>query len=418
MDVINAMQSFVIAALIGLVVGIERERSQGPRLTTLGVRTFTLLAILGALTGWINTPWLSTTLAVFALGGVLLAYWRSTQLSTSDQHVGITTEFSAGIVFALGYLTQRAPLLAMILAVLLLLILIARQTLHRFSRSTLQPQEIRAAITLMIMLFGILPFLPDQSFDPWQLLNLQRIGLLIALISTLQFSGYIAVRMFGQHLGLSLNSFFGGLVSSTLVLMHLCRLHQANPILLRPAVASALLACSASLLQVILILYIVSPILAAHMLFPLFNAALTGFVIAVYLLRQEHENIMLPMENNPLDLRTVVQFTLIVLGMSLLVAIIRSLAGDQAVIITAFFGGLLQLQSTTFATANLFLAQKVQINIALAGICFATVASIVSKWIILFTLNRSTFASFASGGLLGMLCIGTMTFFVQQGMIF
>jgi uncharacterized membrane protein (DUF4010 family) len=219
-NILDVLKPFIVAAIIGLIIGIERERSQYPHTVTMGVRTFTLLALLGTLAHWTSSNVISIVIAVFSFSAVLIGYYRSTQIKVKDAHeIGLTTEISAGFVFCLGYITPQTPLLAAILACFLLVLLTSRETLHRFARQTLKPDEIRAAMVILIILFGILPFLPRQPVDPWGLFNLYKIGTIVLIISLLQFTGYIAIRVFGHRLGIPLVGLFGGFASSTLVFL-------------------------------------------------------------------------------------------------------------------------------------------------------------------------------------------------------
>lgn len=69
---------FLLALLIGLLIGVERERSTGsdPDKRPLGSRTFALLALLGALAGHLDNPAMAAVLALFA-GATVLAGGRS-----------------------------------------------------------------------------------------------------------------------------------------------------------------------------------------------------------------------------------------------------------------------------------------------------------------------------------------------------
>src|SRR6266849_1480236 len=70
---------FAIALGLGLLIGLERERSkgEGPTRRPAGVRTFALAALLGAVAVYAGgTPLLAiATVAVAAMA--VLAYWRN-----------------------------------------------------------------------------------------------------------------------------------------------------------------------------------------------------------------------------------------------------------------------------------------------------------------------------------------------------
>ena len=78
---------------------------------------------------------------------ILAGHVRSTRPGGGD--IGLTTEVSAGVVFALGYLSVRDPTLGASLGVVVLLVLVSRQSLHVFARETLRAGEVNAAVTLL-----------------------------------------------------------------------------------------------------------------------------------------------------------------------------------------------------------------------------------------------------------------------------
>ena len=55
---LTVIRDFLIALLIGALVGIEREKSKAVKgdFTFGGLRTFILIAALGALAGWFAAP--------------------------------------------------------------------------------------------------------------------------------------------------------------------------------------------------------------------------------------------------------------------------------------------------------------------------------------------------------------------------
>ena len=70
MDELTLFSRFGLALAIGLLVGLEREYSQGEGNLFAGARTFALIALLGAgaalLSHWFSSPW--PLVADFLLG--------------------------------------------------------------------------------------------------------------------------------------------------------------------------------------------------------------------------------------------------------------------------------------------------------------------------------------------------------------
>lgn len=91
----HEIQPFLVALAIGLLLGLERERSHNRKLAA-GSRSFALLSLVGAVTASFN-QW--TVLAgLVGVGPLLaLAYFR-----TSEQDPGTTTAFAALVAYLLG----------------------------------------------------------------------------------------------------------------------------------------------------------------------------------------------------------------------------------------------------------------------------------------------------------------------------
>ncbi|KTD69845.1 hypothetical protein Lsan_0123 [Legionella santicrucis] len=89
----------------------------------------------------------------------------------------------------------------------MLLILYGRPSLHRFAREKITAKEIEASITIIIISLAIISFLPDKTIDTWNLFNPQNFGIIFLILASLQFGGYIVIRLFGKRLGIILIGF-------------------------------------------------------------------------------------------------------------------------------------------------------------------------------------------------------------------
>jgi uncharacterized membrane protein (DUF4010 family) len=89
-----------------------------------------------------------------------------------------------------------------------------RKLTQRVSR-----EDIYATLKFAIISFVILPFLPHETFDPWDVLSLYNIWLMVVLVSGISFTGYMATKWLGGRRGLGLTALLGGLWSSTATTM-------------------------------------------------------------------------------------------------------------------------------------------------------------------------------------------------------
>jgi len=164
-DLIQLFSQFGLAALLGFLIGLERElRDQES--VTVGIRDFVLFALIGALSSFAALEYGNTWLILAGFGG-FLAMLLSSYWAQRDHGPGITTELAAVLTFFLGAVVMRgATVLAIALAILALGVLFPKASIKRF-RSQVQMHEMRAVLLFLTITFIILPVLPRQSLDTY-----------------------------------------------------------------------------------------------------------------------------------------------------------------------------------------------------------------------------------------------------------
>jgi len=213
---------FATALLLGGLVGLEREKrmdSDAPRGGIGGLRTFILIAEIGAIGGFLAKSFASPWILVAALATVTVAvtagYLRESALAPDA--VGLTTETAALVTCLVGGLTTLGyQNLAIGLAVFTAATLAYKQPLHGLV-SRIGWDDVFAGLRLLIATFIVLPLLPNRTVDPWGALNPHSVWLLVLLIAGLSLVGYVATRLLGADRGVAVTGLTGGLVSSTAV---------------------------------------------------------------------------------------------------------------------------------------------------------------------------------------------------------
>ena len=252
-------QSLGVALAIGLLVGAERERSK-PHGGSAGVRTFALLAVIGAVAALV-TPAVG---AILVAGAVLLVV--AGYVSTGDREPGLTSEVAAVATIGLGALSHTRPAPAVALAVVITVLLVSRSSLHRFVRETVTDRERTDALKFFVAAFVVLPVLPSGRFGPYDVWVPQRIWLLVVLIIGIGFVGYAATRVLGARRGLMVTGLAGGFVSATATTGVMgARLHRGEAPL-RGALAGAVLASVATLVQLALVTAVAEPRVTVRLL--------------------------------------------------------------------------------------------------------------------------------------------------------
>jgi uncharacterized membrane protein (DUF4010 family) len=214
-----------LALVIGLMIGVERgwqlrEEKAGTRVA--GVRTFSLLGLLGGLAGiFLGTP-LAWTMLVLILATnvtIIAGYWRDT---AGTDNISITSATAAILTLALGAAAGAGyPAVAAVCAGVTIALLAWREPLHRILAGT-SDVELRALVRLVLVVFVVYPLLPDHAISPFGI-NPRRIWTVIVVLGSISFCGHVLMRLVGGRKGLMITALVGSLVSSTAVTLECAR---------------------------------------------------------------------------------------------------------------------------------------------------------------------------------------------------
>lgn len=284
------LQPFLVAVAIGLLLGFERERSHNVGVPA-GSRSFALLSLLGAVAssfgGWAVLAGLAGVAALMAL-----AYFR-----TNAEDPGTTTEIAALVCYLLGALAYSRPALAVALAVVVAVLLLSKNRIHRFAREVVSEIELEDAVKFFVVAFVVLPLLPDRALGPYGVLNPAKVWLLVVLLTGIGWAGYIGVRALGAQRGLLVTGLAGGFVSATATTASMGRLSRTTPGLRAP-LASALAASMATFAQLLVVIgYVDAPLL--RLLWPPVLVAAAVLAVVVALVYRSASSIDQPSTSGP-----------------------------------------------------------------------------------------------------------------------
>jgi uncharacterized membrane protein (DUF4010 family) len=216
--VIDCFERLLVALLVGLLIGVDRERAEERKARQLfaGIRTFPLIALAGALPA-LMLPATGPALLVVSLAAVAVLVAAAYLRESLAGQPGATTEVAAIVTFLLGALAGTGQmLLAGATGIAVATLLVAKPGLENFSKA-LTPKELASAIQLAILTGIVLPLAPNQGYGPWSVLNPYEIWMVVVLVSGFSFAGFLAMRLFGRERGMLLSGVMGALVSSTAV---------------------------------------------------------------------------------------------------------------------------------------------------------------------------------------------------------
>ena len=190
--------ALAVALGAGLLIGLERERrkGQGDDRAAAGLRTFMVTALAGAMGQILSFQVAAVVLAAVALLAGL-SYWRS-----RAQDPGLTTEVALLATALIGMLAVPAPALAAGAAVVLAVVLAARDRLHRFATQWLSDAEMHDTLMLAALVLILLPLLPAQPLAWLGGLSPRRMLTLLVVILAMQALSHVAQRLLGGRLGL------------------------------------------------------------------------------------------------------------------------------------------------------------------------------------------------------------------------
>jgi uncharacterized membrane protein (DUF4010 family) len=388
---LSQWKPYLISLAVGLLVGIERESSKtNPK--ALGVRTFLLLSLLGVIAGDLESLWLSASVALFALGLIFTSYVIQVFSKQSQVHLGLTTEFAAGVVFLAGVLAHESPVVTATIGPVVALILISKASLHRFTQRIL-PSELKAAITVLLIAVAVVDLTPDQTVDPWGLLNPRKFGYLVLTLATLELASYILLKLIGEKKGSLVVGFLGGLVSSTAILISTAKQAAKTPDSSRTFLSTAIVAQLASLVELMAIVLLTSKTIFLSIA-PAIVAGSILMSISIFAVgsRKPQPSSELVLKS-PLDWKGVFRLSVIFGLLLALVSAAEHWIGHEAVYSLSFLAGLFELQGISLVNATLFTQSQVSLSIASQCILLAVIGSLVAKATLSWFFGRNQFAA-------------------------
>lgn len=362
MTELELAQRLGVALAVGALVGAERhwrDRAEEDGQRTAGLRTYTLIGMLGGITGALEFALRGTgggppglvvvgAFVVFSLVFGLFQY-RERQ---AEQSYSVTSVIAGMVTFALGALAVLGDMrLAGAGGVVLVAILASREALHRFVEA-LTFTELRSAIVLLAMTFVILPLVPDDPIGPFGGVSPARIWTLAILVAAISFAGYVAVKLLGERNGELVAGAVGGLLSSTATTVTNARRSvdggEADKL-----AAGALGAGLVSYGRTSLLVLVLAPSVLTMVAPPLAAAGLVMAAAALWLARRDTEGHGATETANPFDLWKVFQMALLLTAIAFATRAAAAWFGDTGAIAVSAITGLADVDAPVITAAGL-----------------------------------------------------------------
>lgn len=351
------IQNSILSLVLGFLIGLQREMHTIYSHKTQdfgGSRTFSMISLFGFLSAWLTTffPYFFLV-ASGVMGLLLIAGYIVNSIQASEK--GSTTEFAALVTFIIGAMINfTPPIFPVFIAIVVLSILNLKDTIQEYQQA-ITKQDLGAAILFLVMTFVILPILPDRAIDPFGLVNLYRIWIMVVLVAGISYFGYIAIRLLGSTHGIGVAGLFGGLVSSTAVAMSMARRVHENGSLAKNLAIGITLASSMMLIRAGLEIWVINPDLTRPFILPIIVGSLTGYgYIGMLYLTSKRENIPQNIEfKNPFDLKEALVMGLLFGATLALIALANRYIGNSGVYAVAAVSGIADVDAIVLSLSSL-----------------------------------------------------------------
>ena len=374
----NLFGQLGISLLLGLLVGLQRERAEA---TIGGIRTFPLIAAFGTLSGWLALElggWIVG--AGFVALAALLVMSNFMQTRGGNHDAGQTSEVAALLLYGIGaYVVVGEPAVAVALGAVVAVLLHYKDPLHAFA-GKIGDRDVTAIMQFALITLVVLPVLPDRAYGPYDVLNPFQIWLMVVLIVGISLVGYVAYKLLGAKEGAVLGGVIGGLVSSTATTVSFARRAATTP---KSAGLAALVIMIASGIVYARVITEVAVVAPGHMrtILPPLAAMLVACAViaaALYLVSRDRHAAM-AQHGNPADLKMAMMFAGLYALVSFIVAATKEEFGVQALYPVAVLSGLTDMDAITLSTSQLVNQGRLETQTAWRLILVASLANLVFK---------------------------------------
>ena len=365
---------------IGLLMGIERERTkgEGAERRPAGVRTFALVGLLGGLCATFDEAVVLGVGIGFVGLSAIAAYLRSAR---SDP--GLTTEVALVIAFLLGALAIDEAALAAAVGVVVTILLASRTRLHEFTSRVLSERELHDGLMFAAAALVVLPLVPNRAVGPYGVFNPFTVWRLVVIVMGISVAGYVARRTLGPRFGLPVAGLAGGFVSALATIGAMAGRAKREPDVAVPALAGALLANVATIMLMAVLVGATSAATLRELAIPLAGAGLAATVAGAIATARaskgpvhRHDE-----EGRAFDLRTSVLFAATLTGVLWLAAALNDLVGTSGLVLGSAVAGLADTHAAAISVAALVAAGKVDAHQGAIAILAALSANTATKLI-------------------------------------
>ncbi|HNF49174.1 MAG TPA: DUF4010 domain-containing protein [Chitinophagales bacterium] len=406
-----------LALLLGGVIGLERENSQGRDSEGIGgIRTYALVSLLGALAGLFYNLHYEIISILTIIGFILLLLGNFLLEAFQSKDFGITSELSALITFLLGLIiiTEMVPLqITVTVFILLVFILSLKQKTEKFA-TVISQHELQSFISYAIIAVVVLPLLPNESyqfkdipaldniltalnldfnrFKDLEFINPRKVWFVVVLITGIDVFGYILGKLLGEKRGFAVASFFAGFVSSTSATQSLAQRSKLTGLVF-PFLGAALIANLASFIQIFMLIGPLNPKFLMSIIPGILFMILMAGILAIYFFRKDEAQVAdTKIDNKPIfALIPALKFATLLIFVKLLTKVSLVVFGESGFIVSSVIASFAALDPIMVNLAEMA-GKSITFKFAFITLLIVNASNLMSKTVYSFIQGNRKFA--------------------------
>ncbi len=377
-ELLLTLKPLALALGLGLLVGLQRERTNTP---LAGFRTFPLITLAGALGAILAKDFGGWTVAMgFVVLGVMIVVGNLAELKKPHPDTGLTTEAAMLVMYGVGaYLVVGSTTVAIILGAVVAVLLHLKPQMQSFA-GKLGDEDFKAIMQFVVITMLILPLLPSEYYGPFKVLNPFKLWLMVVLIVGISLTGYIIYKFFGEKAGTLAGGILGGLISSTATTVSYARRTRENPQTAALAAVVIMMASAIVFARVLLLISTTAPTFFSQASGPLGVMLMVTLVLAgIAWSMARGEKSEMPKQSNPSELKAALVFGALYGVVLLAVAAAKEYFGQSGLYVVAVLSGLTDMDAITLSVAELVHQDKLDAPTGWRLVLTASLSNLVFK---------------------------------------
>ncbi len=397
----------LLAVSTGIIVGAERQISNIDGRKSIGIRDFSLVALLAFVSSYLYAYnaqiWPIAFIGVMVLGVVVFIF---ESLGKKDEvgvsRSGITTVLSLPIVFLIASLAVFNINFWLIATTLfILLIILELKDKWHYIASTIEKHELFDFSILIAIALIITPLIPHDAVLKIPLyafgehaIVFKTIGIatfwkVIMMVSFMSFVSHFITKYVRGRNALLLATFFGGLVSSLATIILFLKGSSAGgkeSVPKRNLYLAYLAASTGSLMKDLIILFAIVPLaFFQKMLLPIVAIFLVMAVLTLISFSRATEGEEVKFTNRPLPFSFITKFSSIFSVVMIVMVFVRFYLGSSWLVLASFLSGLISSAAALASLGEAFTSNEISEMVMGIGILVALLGSISAKYSVIFS---------------------------------